>query len=219
MKRLTTDNPDGNFETLLNLVFSRDGWAHIRTDSEERAVPLTQWAKGQCILHGCGEFSAETPEEIDEEISDCLMMDFPDCPIALAYGFASQACHLRDRLKMYEDIFFADDGTERLTLDELQELANICPSKRFTPGDTVYVIERDEDGNACEPFGYMFLAVADNFAICSAFINDLTELDETMACLSDDTVENDETGLAIFPLPDVFRHQDDARRCFEEGLS
>lgn len=123
MKRLTTYTPDGNFETMFNLVFSKDGWAHIRHDGEEGTVPLTQWAKAQCILHGCGEFSAETPEEIDEEISDCLMMDFPNCPIALAYGFAVQACHLRGRLRMYEDIFFADDGTERLPLDVLRDLA------------------------------------------------------------------------------------------------
>lgn len=123
MKRLTTDTPDGNFETMLNLVFGKDGWAHIRHDDEEGTVPLTQWAKAQCILHGCGEFSAETPGEIDEEISDCLMLDFPDCPIALAYGFAVQACHLRGRLKMYEDIFFADDGAERLPLDVLRDLA------------------------------------------------------------------------------------------------
>lgn len=122
MKRLTTDTPNGNFETMLNLVFGKDGWAHIRTDGEEGAVPLTQWAKAQCILHGCGEFPAETPEEIDEKISDCLMMDFPDCPIALAYGFAVQACHLRSRLKTYEDILFAEDGTERLTLDDLRSL-------------------------------------------------------------------------------------------------
>lgn len=135
MKRLTTDTPDGNFETLLNLVFGKDGWAHIRNDGDEGAVPLTQWAKAQCILHGCGEFSAETPEEIDEGISDCLMMDFPDCPIALAYGFAVQACHLRSRLKMYEEILFAKDGTERLTLDRLRALAlgdrpsgTICPA-------------------------------------------------------------------------------------------
>lgn len=123
MKRLTTDTPDGNFETMLNLVFGKDGWAHIKIDGEEGTVPLTQWAKAQCILHGCGEFSAETPGEIDEEISDCLMMDFPDCPIALAYGFAVQACHLRDRLKMYEDVLFAEDGTERLPLDTLQDIA------------------------------------------------------------------------------------------------
>lgn len=122
MKRLTTDTPDGNFETMLNLIFEKDGWAHIRHDGEEGTVPLTQWAKAQCILHGCGEFFAETPQEIDEEISDCLMMDFPDCPVALAYGFAVQACHLRDRLKMYEDICFADDRRERLPLDVLRDL-------------------------------------------------------------------------------------------------
>lgn len=122
MKRLTTDTPDGNFETMLNLIFGKDGWAHIRHDGEEGTVPLTQWAKAQCILHGCGEFFAETPREIDEEISDCLTMDFPDCPVALAYGFAVQACHLRDRLKMYEDICFADDRRERLPLDVLRDL-------------------------------------------------------------------------------------------------
>lgn len=120
MKRLTTDAPAGNFETMHNFVFGKDGWAHIRHDGEGESVPLTQWAKAQCILHGCGEFSAETPREIDEAICDC-MMDFPDCPIALAYCFASQAVHLRSRLKMYEDILFAEDGSELLTLDDLQK--------------------------------------------------------------------------------------------------
>lgn len=128
MKRLTTDTPDGNFETMLNFVFSQDGWAHIRTDGEEGPVPLTQWAKAQCILHGCDEFTADTPQEIDEEICDCLTMDFPDCPVALAYCFAVQAVHLRDRLKMYEDILFAGDGTGRYTLNELKELVLVAES-------------------------------------------------------------------------------------------
>ncbi len=55
-------------------------------------------------------------------VCECVM-DCPDCPIALAYCFASQAVHLRDRLKMYEDVLFAEDGTERLTLADLQRLA------------------------------------------------------------------------------------------------
>lgn len=135
MKRLTTDTPDGNFETMLNFVFSQDGWAHIRHDGNEGTVPLTQWAKAQCILHGCDEFSAETPQEIDEEICGC-MMDFPDCPIGLAYCFASQAVHLRGRLKMYEDVLFAEDGTERYTLDELKELLLIAEYVGWH-GDTV----------------------------------------------------------------------------------
>lgn len=29
MKRLITDTPEGNFETLLNFVHTKDGWAHI----------------------------------------------------------------------------------------------------------------------------------------------------------------------------------------------
>ena len=127
MKRLTTETPDGNFETMLNFVFSQDGWAHIRHDGNEGSVPFTQWAKSQCILHGCREFSAETPKGIDEEICDCMMMGFPDCPVALAYGFAVQACHLRDRLKMYEDVLFCEDGTELFSLDKVAEL--LCIAK------------------------------------------------------------------------------------------
>ena len=41
-------------------------------------------------------------KEIDETICDCGF-DFPACPVHLAYVFACQAVHLRDRLKMYED--------------------------------------------------------------------------------------------------------------------
>lgn len=160
MKRLTTDTPDGNFETMLNLIFGKDGWAHIRHDGEEGTVPLTQWAKAQCILHGCGEFFAETPQEIDEEISDCLMMDFPDCSVALAYGFAVQACYLRDRLKMYEDICFADDRRERLPLDVLRDLVErTVPSLSSDPltldelremdGEPVWIVPMRGSGGFC----------------------------------------------------------------------
>lgn len=209
MKRLTTDTPDGNFETMLNFVFGKDGWAHIRHDGEEVSVPLTQWAKAQCILHGCDEFPAETPTEIDAEICDC-MLDCPDCPIALAYCFASQAVHLRGRLKMYEDILFSEDGTERLTLDDLRDLVSSRKSEQFAPGDTVWVVTRDENGNADEVSGYMFLAAVDYFAILSMFINDVEYLDETMAYLADDTAENYDTDLSVFPLADVYREKEKA---------
>ncbi len=126
MERLTTDNPDGNFETMLNYVFGQDGFAHIRYDGEQDEVPLTSWAKAQCLYRGCDDFPAETPDEIDEILCDCVM-DCPECPIALAYCFASQAVHMRDRLKMYEDILFDSDGKELVTLDQLKELATPPP--------------------------------------------------------------------------------------------
>lgn len=121
MKRLTTDSPQDNFDTLFNYVYGKDGWAHIRDDGETGEVPLTAWARAQCLRHGCDEFPESTAEEIDQEICDC-MMDFPGCPVALAYCFASQAVHLRDRLMMYEDVLFGPDGTELITLAQLQGL-------------------------------------------------------------------------------------------------
>lgn len=113
MKRLTTDSPDGNFETMMNFVYGKDGWAYIRHDGEHSDVRLTGWAKRQCMLRGCDEVLAETPEEIDQRLCDC-MMDGPICPIAMAYCFASQAVHLRSRLKMHEDA---------MPIERVQELA------------------------------------------------------------------------------------------------
>lgn len=113
MKRLTTDTPSGNFETMLNFVYGKDGWAYIRHDGERENVLLTDWAKQQCKLHGCDEPFAEMPEEIDAQLCDC-MMDSPICPVAMAYCFASQAVHLRSRLAAYEDT---------MPLERAQELA------------------------------------------------------------------------------------------------
>lgn len=138
MKRLTTDSPDGNFETMMNFVYGKDGWAYIRHDGEHSDVLLTDWAKRQCLLRGCDEVLAETPEEIDQRLCDC-MMDDPICPIAMAYCFASQAVHLRSRLKMHEDTMPLEraqeldqaetDGrlvvlppNDPLTLEELREM-------------------------------------------------------------------------------------------------
>ena len=132
MKRLTTDALDGNFETVLNFVYGKNGWAYIRHDGEHEDVMLTDWAKRQCKLRGCDEVLTETPEEIDERLCDC-MMDGPICPIALAYCFASQAVHMRDRLKKYEDVFFAENGTERITLKDLQEMAALLSNEPLTP--------------------------------------------------------------------------------------
>lgn len=119
MKRLTTDTPSSNFETTLNFVYGKDGWAWIRDGGEGQEVLLTQWAKGHCIARGCDELAEYTdPREIDEAIGDCIM-DFPDCPVALSYTFACQAVHLRDRLKRYEDVLFDAEGKELIAPEDI----------------------------------------------------------------------------------------------------
>ena len=35
MNRLTTDHPQNNFETVMNLVYGKDGWQYIRHGETE----------------------------------------------------------------------------------------------------------------------------------------------------------------------------------------
>ena len=112
MERLTTDTPQGNFETMLNYVYSKDGTAHIRSDGVYDDVPLHEWARRKCVADGCDDIGT-TFEEIDEHICDCAF-DIPECPVFLAYTFACQAVHLRNRLKKIEDILGDDYELDRL---------------------------------------------------------------------------------------------------------
>lgn len=117
MKRLTTNNPMDNFSTVLNFVFSKDGWAHIRHDGVKEDVPLTEWAKELCLDRDCTHMKdLTTAKEIDEDLCDCIM-DGSGCPVALAYCFANQAVHLRDRLMAIENIL-----GDNYDLDRLREI-------------------------------------------------------------------------------------------------
>lgn len=133
MERLTTDTPNGNFETMINFVHGKEGWAHIY-DADGKEVNLITWAINHCHDRGCDDLQCKTLEEYDEVLSSC-MMDYMDCPIAMAYCFASQAIHLRSRLKMYEDT---------MPLERAQELAQaekggrllILPDTKYTDAVT-----------------------------------------------------------------------------------
>lgn len=156
MKRLTTETPNDNFGTMLNYVYGKDGWAYIRHDGENGDVPLAEWCREQC-LRGCeafpsGEFPAGTPEGIDELLCSC-MMDSPGYTVALAYCFACQAVHLRDRLKIYEDLLFSKDGAEQIAPDMLLAMRKSLKNDPLTleelrkmDGEPVFIV-RLESGN------------------------------------------------------------------------
>lgn len=125
MKRLTVDNPENNFDTILNYVFSKDGYAHIRHDGKSEDVPLTDWVTTQCADRRCEMSPVGDAEEVDQVVCDCLM-DGEGCPVALAYCFACQAAHLRDRLKLIEDIL----GDE-YDLGDLKEIFDAKKDRRL----------------------------------------------------------------------------------------
>ena len=100
MKRFTTDNPQNNFETMMNLVYAKDGWQHIRHGDTD--MKTTDFCLELCKARECEPFGkCNTDEEKDECLCSCL---FDGCPIATVYAALCGFGHTRSRLKTYEDM-------------------------------------------------------------------------------------------------------------------
>lgn len=98
MNRLTTDHPKNNFETVMNLVYGKDGWQYIRHGGTE--MQTTDFCLMLCKERGCVTLNPMSDEAKDEFLCDCV---FDGCPIATIYAALSGFGHVRDRLKKYED--------------------------------------------------------------------------------------------------------------------
>lgn len=84
-------------------------------------------------------------------------------------------------------------------------------NKTFVPGQPVWIVERDEDGYACEMSGYVFLAAtALDAVIVSSYINDLEDVEDIVAYHIEQTVEDYDTHLAVFPAADCYADRDEA---------
>ena len=95
--RLTTDNPIGNFDALMNYAYAKDGNVLIRYANNQENMDLCDYiahhAKCDCAINA-------------QEVLDgaCLECDDFYCPLGRAYFASVQAAELRGRLKMYEDL-------------------------------------------------------------------------------------------------------------------
>ena len=95
--RLTTDNPLGNFDALMNYAYAKDGNVLIRYANNQENMDLCDYiahhAKCDCAINA-------------QEVLDgaCLECDDFYCPLGRAYFASAQAAELRERLKMYEDL-------------------------------------------------------------------------------------------------------------------
>ena len=117
LPKMVTDDPKGNFEVMLNLVYGKDGWSYIRySEDGTDGMPITDFCfKKLCPEFGCSELANQpmTDEEKDELLFDCV---FDNCPVATVYAALSGYGHLRDRLRKHEDAM-----TNRvLTLEEVE---------------------------------------------------------------------------------------------------
>lgn len=136
MKRLTLKNVHemNMTELALNQVYIYDGWTWYRKAPED-----------ECSACGLIRKMAKTldvdlePELTDDELGD-VMLDWlqygetePEGVLAILYRALWAMAEVRERLKLYEDICFAEDGTELLTPWALQVLRGARESLRNDP--------------------------------------------------------------------------------------
>lgn len=111
MKRLTTDTPESNLPSLLNLFFAKDGEAWVRGAGPAPGygdITLNQWIRKIIDEHA---ISPELFKDIDDETLAEIMADWlldgsdsKEGLIATLYNAGWAFAELRARLKQYEDM-------------------------------------------------------------------------------------------------------------------
>lgn len=108
------------------------------------------------------------------------------------------------------------DAVVMLTAEEYQAETD---EKCLEPGDTAWVVERDEKGCAYAVSGYMFLAEACRYAIVSIYyISGATTAPQNLAGLAWETAGGKSSSLCVFPMADVFTDQEKALEVLRSEL-
>ena len=94
--RLTTDNPKGNFETMMNFAYAKDGKVLLRYGAKKCDIDLCEY---MATVADC-QFTGVSEEDFMNGV--CLECG-SDCPFGILYTVAVQAAELWAKLKDYED--------------------------------------------------------------------------------------------------------------------
>lgn len=87
---------------------------------------------------------------------------------------------------------------------------------KIEEGSGVWAVERDEEGLACEVSGYMFLAEVAGFVIATPYVNGMKHIEGIMAYHAQETAEDYDTDLAVFPAEDCRPTREAALTALEE---
>lgn len=96
-RRLTTDKPMGNFETMMNFAYAKGDNVVLRYGARKCDIDLCEYME---TVANCQFIGLEAEDYME---GACLECD-SNCPFGILYTVAVQAAELRERLKMYEDL-------------------------------------------------------------------------------------------------------------------
>ncbi len=126
MNRLTTDTPNGNFETMMNFAYAKNGEVWLRGADDGKDAELCAYiAKRAFYLELCGITNK------DDVIEACGAADC-FCELGALFAAATQAAELRARLAAYEGTGLEPDEAEACkvalmgkSLAEIKEIEGI----------------------------------------------------------------------------------------------
>ncbi len=102
-----------------------------------------------------------------------------------------------------------------ITPDRLRELAEAdregrCVVQKFAPGNEVWIVERDEDGEATEVSGFVFVVSVSGISIVSPFINDCSDLDFILGDFVEETASGFSGDFSGYPIFDCYKSHEEA---------
>lgn len=120
-----------------------------------------------------------------------------------------------DVLADYGSDYGTESGFSRSAVNRI--LTTVFASeKHFEPGQEVWIVERDEDGKACEVGGYVFLAEVAGYAILSPYVNGHGDLEYLLDYHRRETCTDYDAELPVVHLNDCYPSRAAAHRALDE---
>ena len=111
----------------------------------------------------------------------------------------------------------AEWGFSRSAVNRILTTA-FASEKHFEPGQEVWIVERNEDGEACEVGGYVFLAKVAGYAILSPYVNGDGDLKYLLDYHRRDTCADYDADLPVVFLKDCYPSQEAAHHSLDEEV-
>lgn len=120
-----------------------------------------------------------------------------------------------DVMADYRPEYGAEWGFSRSAVNRILTTA-FASEKHFEPGQPVWIVERDEDGDAFDIAGYIFLAEVADHAILSPYVNGHDDLEYLLDYHRRETNSDYEADLPVVLLVDCFASETAAHHALDE---
>ena len=176
---------------------------------------LTGRRNGRAYIVGCPDFALP-------KIAGLIIQQVVDRLAAIEdilgdeYDLDRLSVMVNQCMTMREEVAERFSLTAKIPLDRLREPVEAdregrCVAQKFAPGDEVWIVERDEDGDASEVSGFVFVVSVNGVAIVSPSIDDCNDIDFILSDFVKETAAEFSGSLSGYPIFDCYKSRDEAK--------